>query len=98
MRLRTRRFSLARWPSPPSLRCTSRELLREDEIIIVDGTQGVVVVNPDETVLSEYRLKQHQWELEKQKLARIRTAVAETLDGVHVELHANIELPATSTR
>ncbi|MBL8515231.1 MAG: phosphoenolpyruvate--protein phosphotransferase [Betaproteobacteria bacterium] len=72
---------------------TSRELLREDEIIIVDGTQGVVVVNPDDTVLAEYRLKQHQWELEKQKLARIRTAVAETLDGVHVELHANIELP-----
>lgn len=72
---------------------TSRELLREDEIIIVDGTQGVVVVNPDETVLAEYRLRQHQWQLEKQKLARIRAAVAETLDGVHVELHANIELP-----
>ncbi|MBL8519808.1 MAG: phosphoenolpyruvate--protein phosphotransferase [Betaproteobacteria bacterium] len=72
---------------------TSRELLREDEIIIVDGTQGVVVVNPDETVLAEYRLKQHQWQLENQKLARIRTAVAETLDGVHIELHANIELP-----
>ena len=72
---------------------TSRELLREDELIIVDGTQGVVIVDPDETVLAEFRLKQHQWKLEKQKLSRIKTAAAETLDGIHIELHANIELP-----
>ena len=72
---------------------TSRELLREDELVIVDGTQGVVIVDPDETVLAEYRLKQHQWKLERQKLSRIKTASAETLDGVHIELHANIELP-----
>ncbi len=73
---------------------TSRELLREDELVVVDGTQGVVIVDPDETVLAEYRLKQHQWKLERQKLSRIKTAAAETLDGVHVELHANIELPS----
>jgi phosphotransferase system enzyme I (PtsI) len=73
---------------------TSRELLREDELIIVDGTQGAVIVDPDDTVLAEYRLKQHQWKLERQKLARIKTAATETLDGVRVELHANIELPS----
>jgi phosphoenolpyruvate-protein phosphotransferase (PTS system enzyme I) len=72
---------------------TARELVREDELIIVDGTQGVVIVEPDETVLAEYRLKQNQWKLERQKLGRIKTAAAETLDGTHVELHANIELP-----
>jgi phosphoenolpyruvate-protein phosphotransferase (PTS system enzyme I) len=72
---------------------TARELVREDEVIIVDGSQGVVIVEPDETVLAEYRLKQHQWKLEQQKLARLKTAAAETLDGIEVELHANIELP-----
>jgi phosphotransferase system enzyme I (PtsI) len=72
---------------------TSRELVREDELIIIDGTQGVLIVEPDETVLAEYRLKQSQWKLERQKLSRIRTAPADTLDGTHVELHANIELP-----
>ena len=72
---------------------TSRELVREDELIIIDGTQGVLIVEPDETVLAEYRLKQSQWKLERQKLTRIRTASADTLDGTHVELHANIELP-----
>jgi phosphoenolpyruvate-protein phosphotransferase (PTS system enzyme I) len=73
---------------------TARELVREDELIIVDGTQGVVIVEPDETVLAEYRLKQHQWKLEQQKLSRIKTASAETLDGTIIELHANIELPS----
>ena len=72
---------------------TSRELIREDELIIVDGMQGVVIVEPDDTVLAEYRLKQNQWKLERQKLSRIKTAAAATLDGVAIELHANIELP-----
>ncbi len=73
---------------------TARELVREDEVIIVDGTQGVVIVDPDEMVLAEYRLKQNQWKLERQKLSRIKTATAETLDGTVVELFANIELPS----
>ncbi|HEX9392796.1 MAG TPA: phosphoenolpyruvate--protein phosphotransferase [Usitatibacteraceae bacterium] len=72
---------------------TSRELIREDELIIVDGMQGVVIVEPDDTVLAEYRLKQNQWKLERQKLSRIKSAPAATLDGVTIELHANIELP-----
>ena len=72
----------------------ARELVREDEVIIVDGTQGVVIVDPDEMVLAEYRLKQNQWKLERQKLSRIKTAAAETLDGTVVELFANIELPS----
>jgi phosphoenolpyruvate-protein phosphotransferase (PTS system enzyme I) len=72
---------------------TARELVREDETIIIDGTEGVVIVDPDETVLAEYRLKQHQWKLEKQKLSRLKTTVTTTLNGAHVELHANIELP-----
>ncbi|MCA3017041.1 MAG: phosphoenolpyruvate--protein phosphotransferase [Rhodocyclaceae bacterium] len=73
---------------------TARELVREDELVIVDGTQGVVIVAPEETVLAEYRLKQHQWKLEKQKLGRLKAATTTTLDGVKVELHANIELPS----
>ncbi len=72
----------------------ARELVREDEVIIVDGTQGVVIVDPDEMVLAEYRLKQSHWKLERQKLSRIKTAAAETLDGTLVELFANIELPS----
>ena len=53
----------------------------------------MVIINPDRAVLAEYRLKQSELELERQKLKRLRTKPAETIDGVHVELYANIELP-----
>jgi phosphoenolpyruvate-protein phosphotransferase (PTS system enzyme I) len=71
----------------------ARRLIRDNDILIVDGNQGVVIVDPDKHVLSEYRLRQNQFELEKQKLKRIKTIAAATLDGVAVELQANIELP-----
>src|SRR6478736_493258 len=71
----------------------ARMLIRDSEMLIVDGDAGVVIINPDRAVLSEYRLKQSELELERQKLKRLRTKPAETIDGEHVELHANIELP-----
>lgn len=71
----------------------ARQLIHDNDLLIVDGNQGVVIVNPDKHVFSEYRLRQNQLELEKRKLKRIRTKVATTLDGTTVELHANIELP-----
>ena len=71
----------------------ARSLLRENEPIIVDGVNGVLIVNPDERVLSEYRLRQEEIELAREKLKRLRRTPSRTLDGLSVELHANIELP-----
>ncbi len=71
----------------------ARQLIRDNDLLIVDGSQGVVIVNPDRRVLSEYRLRQSQLELEKRKLKRIKTTAATTVDGSAVELFANIELP-----
>lgn len=71
----------------------ARSLIREHELIIVDGDQGVVIVNPDQHVLAEYQLRKNQWEIDRQKLRRLVQARARTLDGTPVELHANIELP-----
>ena len=70
-----------------------RSLIRENEWLIVDGGHSVVIVNPDKAVLAEYRLKQEEFDLERQKLRRLKTKRATTLDGQVVELHANIELP-----
>lgn len=70
----------------------ARQLIRERELLIVDGDQGVVIVNPDQHVLAEYRIKQNQWEIDQQKLKRLASAPTRTLDGTTVELHANIEL------
>ncbi len=71
----------------------ARELIKDRDMLIVDGEQGVVIVNPDKNLLAEYKLRQSQFVLEKQKLKRLRTARATTLDGIHIELHANIEIP-----
>jgi len=72
----------------------ARELVREDDLLILDGEQGVLIVNPDKTILAEYKLRQSAWELERKKLKRLRSARANTLDGSVIELHANIEKPA----
>ena len=71
----------------------ARALIRDDELVIVDGARNVVIVNPDGAVLHEYQLKQGEFALEQKKLQRLTTTRAATLDGQHVELLANIELP-----
>ena len=71
----------------------ARSLVEEGELVIVDGTRGVMIVGPDERVLEEYRLRKAQLELEKSKLKRLRTARAVTLDGQEIELAVNIEMP-----
>jgi len=71
----------------------ARQLIRDGEMLIVDGSNHVVIVNPDRSVLAEYRLKQTGIELERQKLKRLRSKRATTLDGRSIELCANIELP-----
>jgi len=71
----------------------ARHMIREGDLLIVDGIQGVLVVDPDPLVLAEYRLRQSQHELERRKLGRLRSTPAATLDGTAIELFANIELP-----
>ena len=71
----------------------ARSLIRDGELLIVDGAQGVVIVDPDKDTLAEYKLKQEQWEIEQQKLKRIKSNKAATPDGTHIDLYANIEVP-----
>ncbi|MFY9315579.1 MAG: phosphoenolpyruvate--protein phosphotransferase [Burkholderiales bacterium] len=71
----------------------ARYMIRENDLLIVDGLQGVLVVDPDPVVLGEYRLRQSQHGLERQKLKRLKSTPSATLDGTPVELYANIELP-----
>jgi len=69
------------------------QTISERELVIVDGVMGVVIVNPDPVVLAEFRLRQSQLDLEREKLKRLKSKKATTLDGTPVELFANIELP-----
>jgi len=71
----------------------ARSMIWEGELVIVDGREGVLIVNPGARVLEEYRQLRGEIEAERQKLKRLRTARSATMDGVTVELQANIELP-----
>ncbi len=71
----------------------ARNMVRENELLIVDGREGVLIVNPDSRVLAEYQQRQRLIERARRKLKRLRSTPAETSDGIPIELHANIELP-----
>ena len=69
-------------------------LIRQDDWVVIDGDLGIVVVDPSEIVLDEYRFRQRQGGVERERLGRLRRTPAVTLDGERVELLANIEQPA----
>jgi len=71
----------------------ARQLIKDNEIIIVDGINGLVVINPDKIVLREYKQIQKKWQSDRQKLKLIRSDEAITKDGIKIELLANIETP-----
>lgn len=63
------------------------------EPIIVDGSAGLVIVNPDAATLDEYRAKARRFRSEARLLARTAKLPAVTRDGTAIRLQANIELP-----
>jgi phosphotransferase system enzyme I (PtsI) len=71
----------------------ARQTISEGELLIVDGVQGLLVVNPDPAVLAEYRARQQQLKAARQRLKLLKKTPAATLDGTPIELFANIELP-----
>ncbi len=76
----------------------ARDLIRENELLIVDGTHGVLIADPDERVLAEYQRRKLEFERGRHKLLELRDTRAVTRDGITVELHANIELPDDVTQ
>ncbi len=61
------------------------------DIVIIDGTRGMVIVDPDPDQLAEYREDARKMVVMEQQLALLADLPAETLDGHQVNLQANIE-------
>jgi phosphotransferase system enzyme I (PtsI) len=76
----------------------ARPMIQDDDLLIVDGTRGVLIVDPTSGVLAEYRLRRSELLLERAKLKRLVTGRPRTLDGEDVLLYANIELPQDAER
>ena len=65
--------------------------------LILDGSEGIIVVNPDRATLRQYRDKRRRQKLREQKLEPLRELPAETKDGFRIVLQANVEFPEEST-
>ena len=69
----------------------ARSHLRDDELVIVDGRQGVVVVAPDPATLRHYRSRQKEIMRVRAARSALRKTPAVTGDGEPVTLQANVE-------
>jgi phosphotransferase system enzyme I (PtsI) len=62
----------------------------DGDLVILDGSHGLVLVNPTAAIVAEYRKKQEVFRQEIQRLQALKDRPAVTTDGVRVELFANI--------
>lgn len=78
-------------PAVLGLEGAAREI-RTGDLLVVDGTGGLVIVNPTPEVLAEYQDRCQRFELNRQELLRWRDLPAETRDGHRVRIRANLHL------
>ncbi len=69
------------------------EHVKNDDLLIVDGLLGVVIVSPDEQCLNEYQIRRERYIESERLLEKLKDLPAQTLDGHTVALLANIDLP-----
>lgn len=65
-----------------------------DDIVVIDGTNGLVILNPDEKTLKRYQQKERQHaDFWNRLYTELKDLPCETLDGYEIKLWANIEVP-----
>ncbi|MCY1607790.1 phosphoenolpyruvate--protein phosphotransferase [Staphylococcus pettenkoferi] len=69
------------------------EEVRQGDMIIVDGMTGEVIINPTEDEVIAYQNKRERFFKDKEELKKLRDEETTTVDGVNVELAANIGTP-----
>ena len=72
---------------------TATTAIKSDDLIIVDGNTGTVIIDPGEQTLFEYEERRSGYEEYRAVITRESHLAAETTDGVQLEVMANIEFP-----
>ncbi|RTZ96206.1 MAG: phosphoenolpyruvate--protein phosphotransferase [Deltaproteobacteria bacterium] len=67
--------------------------IENDDLIIVDGLQGLVIVHPREQTILKYEERGYQYEQFKAEIIRDSFCEAQTVDGIDIKIMGNIELP-----
>lgn len=79
-------------PAVVGLRNATQELTGR-ETAILDGSTGLLAINPSHTDIESYRERARQEELAEAELKHLATLEAVTTDGVRITLRANVDLP-----
>ncbi len=66
---------------------------KNDDLLIIDGDKGIVIINPRRQVIEKYYKKREEDLKFNRELKKLRTLPAQTKDGYPIEITANIELP-----
>ena len=66
--------------------------IKDNDFIIIDGYQGIVIINPTEEQLKQYTKKLERVNKESEELMKLRSLPAETNDGKVIQLMANLDL------
>jgi phosphotransferase system enzyme I (PtsI) len=69
-------------------------LVRDDDLVVVDGDAGVLVVNPDPDLIAQIEQRRAEHRRDRARLQSRLSLRAATFDGVAVSLQGNIELPS----
>ncbi len=75
----------------------ARGFLRQIDMIIVDGSHGVTIIDPDDRTLRYYRQRQREERRYRASLNKIKRSPTRTLDGTDISLQVNIEFPEDMT-
>lgn len=69
---------------------TITDEVQEGDMIILDGIEGIVEINPDEATIEKYKTKRDEYVAYREELKKLVNEKTVTTDGHHVELVANI--------
>lgn len=69
---------------------TITEEVNDGDMIVLDGIDGTVIINPDEDTIKEYSVKRDEYNAYREELKKLVNEDTVSVDGHHVELVANI--------
>ena len=72
---------------------TITEEVNDGDMIILDGSEGVVIINPSDEEVATYKVKRDEFIAYREELKKLKDEKTVSTDGHHVELVANIGSP-----
>ncbi|MFQ3246189.1 MAG: phosphotransferase system enzyme I (PtsI) [Arenicella sp.] len=69
----------------------STRYIKDNDVLIVDGMRGIIIINPSDNILREYKARQSKIRARERELNTLTKKASKTVDGVRIQLFGNIE-------